>query len=243
MKKTLKIVAIISLLSVITVMFSGCKKLDLARENRAHWGNKEATEIVFKGETYKKLSACESFNPDVYVVSEGYVGDKDEPILITMYYDNYRLHITKDKEILSVNYNDFFARKDVFEKYENLIKNRNLDRYGTYMTVKDEKYSALSKIVAFEGETTQTLIKDILSTAVQINPDNYRELNYCCDVYKMDESGLFHSYDFNISYSSDQKAYLIFTDKATLKIADEYNERMLEFVAKYGDSHSDCVVE
>ncbi len=81
MKKYVRMIACVLMLALVCTSFCGCYALDELRSNHAMY--KDNDTILWNGEEYKRLPACEAFCPSCDYSETIYVTDSDVPTLLS----------------------------------------------------------------------------------------------------------------------------------------------------------------
>lgn len=103
MKKNAKHLLILLLVLVQVFVLCGCASLDEMRENQAFL-TKDG-DILWNGNVYKKLPACDYLEPEIDFETDIYVTDPDVPVLLSESIYHLMLSPTKDGNLLA-NYRD-----------------------------------------------------------------------------------------------------------------------------------------
>ena len=118
MKKTVKIMALISVICIMMASLSGCNFIKDLRSNRIV--KNEDGNLLYDGKVYIKLPECGDlyFKYDYSSDQILYIAEKDEPVLYSYFKSDY-CDLSKDK-ILIEDYNcDVYCRED---KYDSVIQ-------------------------------------------------------------------------------------------------------------------------
>ena len=168
MKKTVKIIALLSAVILLALSLCSCRNLDSMRAHQAVYTDESEREILLDGNTYK------IFNTDkldiIYTNSFDYdfrVTSKDVPVLISFYEGDF-INVSDDKKILvydGLKSSIWYVREDVYSDYENALKDVKLDHY--YMNYQsyanDDEYYAHDNNILLDDDTTE-IINKTLST-------------------------------------------------------------------------------
>lgn len=234
--KIRKLVSLALAIAVISVLFTGCKALDRAKENHAYYTDKTKTEIIYKGKTYKALPECEDLHPEGDTEEYHTLSEKDIPILISVIGSSETIYSACNDEILTGNYytSGNYARSDVYEKYAELIKNYKLDRYVYWHSEYNNKLgSYYSELRFVDADDMETIKKAELSGVQEELPESVLYNGDTLEMMLSDETKLF-TRDSLIIYTEDSLVYLTFLDRGvSYKVSEEYAPKIKEIVKKY----------
>lgn len=234
----MKLKRIISLtLSIVMIcaLFTGCKALDNLKENHAVYTNSAKKEIIYKENTYKILPMNENFHPLSYYNDFHTVAQKDVPILIAyMGIDTENLDVYCDDEIL-LNHTKgrYYARSDVYDKYEKLMENYRLEDYVFYNYFYNTKTGFYDVELKEIDEADLAAVELAESTGIQQELPDYAYYGESFNFIIADKTRLFSRDGLSIFYY-DNKAYLHFAERGvSFIVSDDYTAKMLEIIRKY----------
>lgn len=253
MKKTVKIIALISAVVLLALSLCSCRNLDSMKAHQAVYTDETEHEILLDGYTYK------IFNPDkldiIYTNSFDYsyrVTDKDVPVLVSLYYGDY-LNVSKDRKVLvyqGIKSDVFYVREDVYADYENAVKDVKLDHY--YLNYQnytyEDVYYAYDNNILIDDDTTE-IIKKTLSM-----PDkdkiSYKKLStgdYDQQIIYLrncDEKMLLTDGVVRVTIINDKGKYYIWDgdtrdEKTICPLADDDAEHIKKLFDSYPDAVTD----
>lgn len=253
MKKIIKILAAVAILSILCMLFTGCDMLDEMKENHAIMSEDMQT-VTFRGETYLRLPEGTppyvSANYDVVNITKA-----DVPVLLSEdfgYHTDYDplRGLLKVKSPTDYDYDDpvkvdyygylnegqeyiYFCREDNYEKYLDILENKEADRIGFYDW--DETY-----YTAVLSSTTSKEIIDYMTTYTDMTAEIYeeataKEYGIVIDLYRCDKEILLREDLFNyaLSITEEREVYFVnHTVGTAVKLSAEAAE---EITAEYYD--------
>lgn len=98
MKKYLKRILVLLMVSACIFAVSGCAALDEMRQNQAFFN--EDGDILWNGNSYKKLPHCDYLTVEIDYSTDIYVTDSDVPVLLSDAFSHMRLSPTYDGILL-----------------------------------------------------------------------------------------------------------------------------------------------
>lgn len=229
MKKTIKLLAVLAIISLLGMLFCGCDMLADMKENHAVLSSDKQT-ITFRGDKYMLLP--EGGTPYVASNYESiYTTEEDVPVLLSDsfglstvydplrgllrvgafdYYDYDSIGVVVyDTSIENYNEYDYYCIEDSYDKYAEIVKANDADRIGFYDF--EELYytavlgSATSEEIINHMTSPRGMTPEIYEEAMQNEADCIYEL-YRCDKEILLREGL---YNYAFSITSTREVYFV----------------------------------
>ena len=185
-KRFVRFIAFALVLCVTALSLSGCTRLDELRSHHITYkgdSDENLQTLFLNGSEYKKLTALQSGDNPILDCADDYLYNitaEDVPDLLSEMY-GYYASVSEGEELIFYGV-DCFARSDVFDKYDSIIKKHDLSLYlsqfsyyppvGSYnsMTV----YGDMKDIrIVFENEGKQILDAVFAQEPLHIPYDEY----------------------------------------------------------------------
>lgn len=248
--KTFKKLICLYLCFAICFSLCSCNFLDKMRECQAFWG--ENGTIIYDGKTYKKLSQCEYFDPEINTEKYLRITEKNVPVMLSESFGD-SAEIFKDNSIISLNknnydkyngyyYNDYYAREDVYESIEKRINSLDyFDGYAFEYTVYEENERLGYEIADTKWQMISSEANDTLDFLFEIGGGAYVDPSYVEEYYLMDIYQV--SKDFNFKkncgslYKTPQGIYISpysqNSDKKYIQISVFYQDMFEEIIKDF----------
>lgn len=205
MKRTIRIIAAVLLLGLLSLSLAGCRQLDELKRNRGIFLDASREEIELRGHVYEKITEREMIGKnewETYLITDEYsmnITDKEIPLLLTRSYGisaRYNSRGEEDPVVLAIyDYQDekpvdvFYCREDYLDTLKAKIDNVELDHfYYTTMKYSEEEGRTVYKKKLVPEETTQAVKKTLerpYDAAVDLDPQidyldfaEYKDLRY-----------------------------------------------------------------
>lgn len=225
MKKYLKILSLISLLIIISTLFSSCNGLDEMRKTQAFWNNTEKTEIIYNNEIYKKIDlGTVELLSDYRDTVQINITEKDVPVLLSEFFGTYAAVRQKGKFIV-VSSEEYYCLAEDYDEILLSLKDMeptsacvyNYDIYkGGYGLLSDEDNEILNSIISLD----------------EAKVISYENIKHFGAVYRCDEKMIF-SYEWFNFKKADGKYYLSGSGNEYYEVPKEHEEWFEEICEKY----------
>ncbi len=229
MKKIIKILTVVGIISLFCMLFAGCDMLDEMKANHAIMSDDMQT-ISFRGETYLKLpdGTPPFVSPNYEVI---FTTKSDVPVLLSedfgyytdydplrdllkvespMDYDydapviiDYKGYMTSGQEYL------YYCKENVYDKYINILENEKADRIGFF------DYSETYYTAVLSSDTSEEII-EYMTSANGMTAEIYEEAmrkEYDCiyDLYLCDKEIVLREelFNYSLSITKDRKVYFV----------------------------------
>lgn len=224
MKKYFKILSLISLLIIISTLFSSCDALDEMRKNQAFWNNAEKTEIIYNNEIYKKMEISGKHlldNYDYNNYSEFKVTEKDVPVLLSGILGE-TLYLQKDNEIITVNYGDYYCILKSYDEIVSKILNAKPSETCVYNDF-EGSYELLS-------ESDNEIVVEIITKEPQkIDYEDYRYYGAGCRC----DAEMYIEGEYIEFVKADGKYYIGGSGGEYYEVPEKYREWFISICDKY----------
>ena len=247
MKKIIRILAVIVLISLTCTCFTGCDYVDKMREQYAYYN--ENKDIVYQDNIYKKLPVRQEVYFQ-YPSSELYVTDGEMPILLAEVMGEW-CELSEDKAYVLTNDGRVFCRKDKYDSVVDRIENGfEVETYLYEYEVEStdeldfwEYYSYDTKRRIFTKEEIAA-VKDVLNNVEPVTEDTQYfsdSAEYSFAVYGCSEDLLLYEESFYIIV--DKRDYYIeindeYYNSIVRKVPSKYNKLFKELTKDYVESYN-----
>ncbi len=242
MKKIMKLSAVVSVILLICLSFSGCDKVTKLQKNQGFYG--EEGEILLGGETFVQLIPSDAYE-EMYFEQDYEntyrVTQKDVPALISLVYGDC-FYKSKDG-ILLISDSDasVYCRADKAEEM-----NRELNSEHDYTVFLYDYYAAPDTLFGFNFETknrilTETEIAALKRITETVTPKPRGDIPYDDEaygeitVYACTENRIFREEAFTIAF--DEENYYLEIYNEAKETCEEYTvpenfKETLEIITK-----------
>lgn len=257
MKRIISIICIIAVCALIGMVFTGCDYIDELKEKHAVF-SEDMSKVLYKGDVYLKLpegtSPFVSPNYEVLFTTQadvptllsqdfGYLTDYDplrgllkiespadydydEPVSIDRYGN-----VSSGQEYL------YYCKDDLYNKYIDIIENKEADRIGFY-DFGETYYTAV-----LSSETSKEII-DLMNSDKGMTTDAYeeamaREYDVISELYRCDKGILLREQLYNYSFSITERREVYFvnhTNGTGSKLSSAAAEDITEDYYEYGSN-------
>ena len=242
MKKVIKALTIVGIISLFCMLFAGCDMLDEMKANHAIMSEDMQT-ISFRGETYLKLpdgtppyvspnyEAIFTTMADVPVLlSEdyGYYTDYDPlrgllKVESPMDYDydypviiDYKGYMTSGQEYL------YYCKENAYDKYIDILEHSEANRIGFF------DYGETYYTAVLSSDTSKEII-DYMTSAKDMTAEAYEkamsvEYDSVYEIYRCDKEIVLREelYNFALSITKDREVYFVnHTSGTAVKLSAE----------------------
>lgn len=266
MKKTIRIVASVLLLALLSISLVGCRQLDELKRKHGIFLDDSREEIELRGHVYEKVAQRIMFGPygeqEAYLITDEYsmnIADKEIPLLLTESYGEsarynscdeddpviLSIYETKDNKTVSV----YYCREDYLDSVKAKINNVVLDQfYYTRAVYSTEAESVVYKKKLVPAETAKAIQKTLArpyDAGIDLNPQTdyldfseYKDLNYT-------DKELLFTCDSNVEVCRTASGvYFVYGYQETAPEEDYYWKKVpAEDKALFDDLFSDDYVE
>ena len=244
MKKALKLLAFILIISILTLTFSGCELIDEMRKSQAFLIN--PTTIEYNGETYTLLPHCDYLNPQDGIDSDIYVTDPDVPVLLSDILGD-TAYLSKDGSIIScfTSYTEHYCRSDEYEKTVELINNgfENTGycyNYYDYINQLENYYCFTEQENSAMNEVLSTVEETVLPKEIAVNYE------YIADLEIYSHNLNFRKDTADLCFSGDKYYILNYKGEDTViqNVPPEYNDifkSIMSKLIKNEDTYSETI--
>ncbi len=245
MKKTVKIVALISIVCIMMSTLSGCSFINDLREGKVVVDEKG--DLFYKNNVYIKLDKdCEElyFDYDFNTEQEMYISKEEEPVLYGFFKSDF-CSLSRDKLLIEDFEGNIYCREDkydsVVEKIENgFTPEKYMYTYEVYKEGSFLDYEWEEKI-RYLTDSDFEKIDEVFEKVHPITNGSNMISNsyYCVEMYGCTEDLLFRKYAFDIFYLDD-KYYLQTEDEyynpLVYEVPAKYNKDFKKMIKEYVDS-------
>ena len=210
MKKNIKRLSALVLAVACCIVLCSCSAIKEMRASQAFEGENEG-EIIWGGQVYRELDIRSELPEGIELKTNewGRVTEKDVPVLLSEFFgaDMYCNH---NKTVIETGIVKpfFYAREDVYDYVENLIKYPALDEYCVeyevgpnyekeYELLKQRYLNAIDEII-YGGNEVYTDYEDYEEIAIE---------DYT-DIYKCDEKMVFQSLAYRVEERKNGDMFL-----------------------------------
>lgn len=227
MKRALKLLTVVLLISTICLIFSGCDVIDKMRKNQAFLI--DSSTVEYDGEKYVLLPFCDYLQPQGSIDFDIYITEPDVPVLLSDMLGEIA-YINDDCTIITCygDYEDkYYCRADKYNETLEII-NKGFESTGYCYSYYDH-INSKTKYYCFTDEENFAII-DILNTVEQTVLPSEINVNY---EYITDLEIYSHNLNFrkdSVSLCMSGDKYYILNDfnESTIiqNIPEEYNSIM-----------------
>ncbi|MBQ8868261.1 MAG: hypothetical protein IJ027_00890 [Oscillospiraceae bacterium] len=196
MKAYIKRISALVLVAVSCLVLCSCSAIKEMRQEQAFYG--ENGEIIWGGQVYMQLDILSELPEELELNTSGWgrVTAKDVPVLLSKMFgeDMYYNH---NKTMLEMEYSSYYAREDVYDYVEDLIKYPYISDYC--IEIEDEW--TLETGYELLKERYLNAIDEIIYGGNELSPDYDEEYVVWTDsasIYKCDEKMIFQSLAYRI---------------------------------------------
>ena len=178
MKKTIRIVASVLLLALLSISLVGCRQLDELKRKHGVFLDESREEIELRGHIYEKVMERVMFGNaewETYLITDEYsmnIADKDVPLLLTENYGETARYNSRDEEdpvVLSIydsrdgkTVDIFYCREDYLDTLKAKMDNVVLDQfYYTKAVYSVEEDQVVYKKKLVPEKTAEVIIKTL----------------------------------------------------------------------------------
>ncbi|MBQ9680000.1 MAG: hypothetical protein IJV48_04895 [Ruminococcus sp.] len=131
MKKTVKLLALMTVIAVVALSLCSCRSMDETIANQAFYTDSTKTEFTLRGKLYRKMDIGRlSFIDAGNYPSQNngcYITEKDVPALLSSWYGDW--YFINDDETVVYVYGDNYVREDKYEAVKEVADSAVLDHY------------------------------------------------------------------------------------------------------------------
>ena len=192
MKKTVKLIAICAIISVLAVGLCSCDRIDEMRAVHAKW-NEDGESFTLGGEEYKYVGLSSMLSIPSIATRTVYITDADVPVLLSedagehaRYNMNYKVVEDNSK---------FYAAQDNYDYAKWVLSNQSkaMTNYGVhhYKSTDDGfvwEFCVVPRAVKSVLDETIRGMENEPESSIKGNAQHYIDLNVC------DDKGMFLSY-------------------------------------------------
>lgn len=220
MKTNIKRIFALLLTVLLLCSLSGCKALEEMRQNQAFYA--ENGDILWNGNTYKKLPACEELQPEFDGETSVYVTESDVPVLLSEMVFLASYSPSNDGRFLMEDYHAediFYCEASIYEDVcarirapfepEIVCYRYDVPRKETY-----EWDTALYTLTAEQVSVITTVVENTEPTVMQ----DGMTLDCLWTVYleECSQDLIFRRNTMNISYTGNTYYLHLYTDQGEL---------------------------
>ena len=266
MKKTIRIVASILLLALLSASLVGCRQLDELKRNHGVFLDESKEEIELRGHVYEKVAERIMYGPyneqEAYLITDEYslnITDKEIPLLLTTSYgENARYNSCEEEDpvILSLyetvdgkSVSVYYCREDYLDSVKAKMNNVVLDQfYYTRAVYSAEAESIVYKKKMIPAETAKAIRKTLerpYNAGIDLDPQtDYLDFSEYKDLDYTDKELLF-TCDSNIEICKTASGeYFVYGYREAAPEEENYWKKVAaEDKALFDDLFSDDYVE
>lgn len=230
MKKIIKKLLLVCIVSLALTALCSCSLIDELKEQRIDYIDVENQVLEYKGKQYKVLSNTYERNIAFDESKHCYVAEKEIPLLLIQDF-GISAYYAKDKDLIRMG-DTYYCTLDKYEHYADILKNGNLDRYRSYKYVVDEKKQQVFTEYYVLDEKTTEIIKNTLNNVVGkenfvISGIEYLHLDAC------DSENFLVEYDgIQLYKDSNNDKYGIRVTIGDSDVIKEFREEDSEVISK-----------
>ncbi len=214
MKKTIKILISVLLLTLLSATLVGCKQLDDLKRNRGIFLDESKEEIELRGHIYEKVQErvmVGNKEGETYLIADEWsltVTDKDVPVLLASSNGDTLRYNSRDEEdpVILSRYQEsveyIYCREDYLETLKAKLDNVKLDHfYYTKMMYSEEENKVVYKKKLVSEKATEVINKtlarpydpamDLAAADVYYEYSEFKDLRYT-------DADLFFTNDINL---------------------------------------------
>ncbi len=257
MKRIIKVLTVVAIISVFCMIFTGCDMLDEMKANHAVMSD-DMSKISLRGETYLRLpdGTPPFVSPNYEVV---FTTKADVPVLLSedfgylTDYDPLR-GLLKVESPTDYNYDGpviidyygymssgqeylYFCKEDLYDKYADIIENKEADRIGFY------DYGETYYTEVLSSETSKEILNLLTSLNGMTNETYEEAMSKECDciyeLYRCDKEILLREtlYNYALSITDKREVYFVnHTNGTASKLSDAAAEEITSDYYEYGSN-------
>ncbi len=165
MKKIIKILFLVCILSLILTVLCSCSLIDELKEQRIDYIDVENQVLEYNGKQYKVLNTYDraiSFDES----KRCYVAEKEIPLLLIQDFGR-SAYYAEDKDLIQMG-DTYYCTLDKYEHYADILKNGKLDCYRSYKYVVDEeKQQVFTESFVLDEKTTEVIKNAVVNVVGQ----------------------------------------------------------------------------
>ncbi len=220
MKSVIKKIA--AALAVVGLVFalSGCSKLEKMKKEQCFWLDSGKTQIELEGCVYKALP----YNDYFYTETETpyRITEKDVPVLLSGFMGTY-IYVNSNKEIIYYQ-NAFFAKQEVYDKYNDIIKNGKLTTLAWMITKFDKDGVPCGTYLEPLDKSLQKTVDEAFAACTEYKEDMPSEESEVCSVYYCDDSSFLRTSGFTVFWFKKSDTVLIADKDSIYTVPDQYKD-------------------
>ena len=244
MKKTIKTIALILIISIVGVLLCGCNALDELRKSQAFFT--EDGKILYGETEYLPLPECEELQPITDEEKYINVTAKDVPVLLSVYFTNSYC-LSQDGNFIVDNISEesiVYCRSDIYGSTLERIENGFIptDYYYCYLDYNAyDDYESYMKYYYLTKEQ-KSAIDTVLSSGV---PEHLPEIveitsEYSVLINATSSDKVFSKYACDLCFNENKYYIAVYKDNETFMyhVPDNMSEIFSDIMKKYIDSEN-----
>lgn len=225
MKKTVKLLALMTVIAVVALSLCSCRSMDETIANQAFYTDSTKTEFTLRGKLYRQLDIGRLSFIDAQNAAPGsgcYITEKDVPALLSSWYGDW-YSFNYDETVVYV-YGHNYVREDKYEAVKEAADSAVLDHYyisyypnlyhsAPYEGIESDYYDVDNVKTVFLDQDVTDAINNALKTAdndkVQLSEDTLQSADAMM-IERCDKDMIVTTYDSNVVLLRDgEKCYAI----------------------------------
>lgn len=224
MKKTVKLLALMTVIAVVALSLCSCRSMDETIANQAFYTDSTKTGFTLRGKLYRQLDIGRLSFIDAQNAAPGsgcYITEKDVPALLSSWYGDWYT-ISNDEAVVYV-FGDYYVREDKYEAVKEVADSAVLDHYyisyypvlnhySPYEGIEAERYDAENMKTVFLDQDVTDAINNALKTAesdkVQLSDERLQSVDAMM-IERCDKDMIVTTYDSDVVLLRDgEKCYV-----------------------------------